>query len=452
MQPLKLPSLSEFRQQRARLELDYFVNWATPAYSRPLHLGPLVSKLERAARGECIRVVCSAPPRHAKTETVLHFIAWALWQWPHLSISYSTYADRLSRSKSRKARALAEKLGVLLAPGSRSLNEWRTMEGGGLLAGGVGGPLTGHGVNIGLIDDPVKNRLEAESAAKRQAIEDWAHDVLTTRVEPGGSIFCFMTRWHPDDLSGLLLREGFEHIHLPAISDDGRPLWPERWPLDELERKRAAVGPYTWESLYQGRPRPRGASVFSEPHTYKKLPNVYRAAGGLDLSYSAKTSSDHSAFVKMARLGDVFFVVEAMRHQVRAPEFKKLVHLRCAAEPTVRTVRWYTSTTERGVGELFATGDDAVPVNSILARGDKHTRAIAYAAAWNAGRVLVPEGEPWVDEFVAEHMAFTGVNDSEDDQVDASVAAFDELAGGDEEVSGEPAEPTERTGIFYSQL
>ncbi len=442
-----LPSPEECGDNLARRSLLDFVPWATPVYSAPRHLARLVDRLEAAARGETVRVVCHAPPRHAKTETVLHFLAWALWQWPELNLSYSTYADRLSRSKSRKARQIAERIGVQLATDSRSVNEWRTTKGGGLLAGGVGGPLTGHGVNVAIIDDPVKNRIEAESPVKREHLVDWAHDVLTTRVEPGGSIFCFMTRWHPDDLSGVLLGEDFEDIHLPAISDDGAALWPERWSIEELERKKKSVGLYTWDSLYQGRPRSRGAAIFDAPKTYSRLPEIYRAAGGLDLAYSAKKSSDHSCFVKAVAAGDVTYIVDVVRRQVRAPAFKSIVFERCKTPPKVRTTRWYTSTTEQGSGDLFGTGDDAVTVRSIIAKGDKFIRSMRYASRWNQGLVLVPEDAPWLEDFIVEHMAFTGLEGGRDDQVDAAVAADDELEESSGPIDPEPTEATEQTGL-----
>ena len=221
-----VPSLDDLEAELEMRDLVRFVPRVSPKYMAPTHLAPLLRRFELAAEGIPQRVCCSAPPRHAKTESVLHVPAFVLRRHPEKTISYSTYGDRLSRKGSRKARAIVRRLGIET---TSTINEWRTEDGGGVLAGGVGGPLTGYGIDIAIIDDPVKNRVEAESATYRARLSDWKNDVLTTRIEPGGSIFAFMTRWHPDDLIGELVSEGYEYINLPALDADERPLWPERW-------------------------------------------------------------------------------------------------------------------------------------------------------------------------------------------------------------------------------
>jgi predicted phage terminase large subunit-like protein len=424
---LSLFKLEDIRAERARRSLSYFVPHTSPEYMEPKHLAPLIECFEKALRGEPQYVVCHAPPRHSKTETTLHYIPWALKQKPELVFSYSTYGDRLSRSKSRKARMLAERAGVRLV--SNSLNEWRTEEGGGLLAGGVGGPLVGYGVNIAIVDDPIKDRLQAESPAYRERLWDWFNDVLFSRIEPEGSCFVFMTRWHPDDLSGRLAKEGWRYICLPAVNENEEALWPERWPLEALAKKKAR-GAYTWASIYQGSPRPRGGSVFGEAHVYTELPKVYQAGFGLDLSYSAKTSSDYSVVVKMLKDGyGKKYVVDVIRRQVRAPKFKKVCRLLHRREPTAPW-RWYGSGTEIGSADFFTEAPRGIPLEIVPAKGDKFIRAQHYAAEWNAGNILVPRSAPWLDDFLAEHASFTGVGDGEDDQVDAAVACNDVLDGG----------------------
>lgn len=438
-----LPNLEAVDEELEHRSLVDFIPRLSPRYMAPRHLAPLLERFERAIDGEPQLICCSAPPRHAKTESVLHVPAFGLRRKPELRFSYSTYADRLSRSKSRKARALVEAAGIRLD--STNLNEWRTPEGGGLLAGGVGGPLTGHGVDILIVDDPVKNRVEAESKVYRDRLLDWWRDVASTRIEPGGSAFIFMTRWHTDDLIGVLVDEGFTYINLPALSSGNEALWPERWPVDALTKRKKLVGPYTWASLFQGSPRPRGGNVFNDVWTYAELPIVYTTAFGLDLAYSAKTKGDWSVAVLMARAGDVFYVLDVRRKQVRAPIFKRIcrkLHVQNRSAPW----RWYAPGPEMGVADLFNEGDRPVPVQALTPKGDKFVRAIDYAAAWNDKRVLLPKAAPWLDDFVKEHAAFTGQNDDNDDCVDAAVAAFDELNDGtaDVEVPEKPRRATPR--------
>lgn len=283
--------------------------------------------------------------------------------------------------------------------------------------------------NCAIVDDPIKNRAEAESAVKRGGLVDWMRDVLLTRIEPGGSVFVFMTRWHPDDLVGTLVDEGFECINLPAISEDGAPLWPERWPLDALRAREVEVGAYTWASLYQGQPRPRGSRVFEGVTNYAPsgLPVVYSVAAGVDSAYSMAKTADYSAYVEMKRAGEYYYVTDARRVREPMPQFKGRLRVVHERHPSMRW-RWYVATSELGAASLFAEGENGVPMHGMVARADKFVRALRYAAAWNAGKVLLPERAPWLEDFVSEHAGFTGVNDKRDDLVDAAVAAFDELS------------------------
>ncbi|MCC6747974.1 MAG: phage terminase large subunit [Deltaproteobacteria bacterium] len=426
---LPIPSIAAVDAELELRRLETFIPKLSPRYSAPKHLAPLLERIEAAVEGQPQRVCCSAPPRHAKSESVLHVPAFALRRKPELVFGYATYADRLSRSKSRRARQLALDAGVSVSVDA--LNEWRTPEGGGLLATGVGGPLTGHGIDgILFVDDPVKNRVEAESAVYRERLMDWWRDVASTRIEPGGSVFVFATRWHEDDLIGQLVREGFDYINLPALDAEGRALWPERWTADALRTRRREVGEYTWASLYQGQPRPRGGRVFGDVVlcTPKALEEAkakgWRESFGLDVAYTARTSSDYSVAIHLARVGDTFYVLNVVRVQLPPPALiERCLTLR-KAHATARW-RWYAAGTEEGIGAFLR---EKLPLRQLPPKGDKFTRAQPVAAAWAAGKVLVPEGAPWVPAFVDELAAFTGTaGDAHDDQVDALAAAFDEL-------------------------
>lgn len=429
----------------AKRSLQDFIPLSTKGFSSPYHLKPLTAELEAVfMKKKPARVVCHAPPRHGKTDSVLRFIAWCIWQNPKIRIAYCTYGADLSHEKARVARDLAVELGVRLY--TERVDRWTTLEGGGLWSTGVMGPLTGKGFDIVIIDDPFKNRVEAESPGYRDRVREWFRSVARTRLEPGGAIIVFATRWHPDDLSGTLVKEGYKYLHLPAISDDSKPLWPERFDIPALLELKRDVHEYTWDSLYQGRPRPRGATVFKGPKVYSKLPTVYTAAFGVDLAYSTKTSADHSAVVKMLESNGLWYVTYAHRAQVRARVFKKRCRKLHIKERSARWL-WYGATTEAGAADLFNEGPREVPLEYELARGDKLVRSMKYADKWNKGRVLVPSSAPWLDEFIAEHMAFTGLDDDEDDQVDAGTAAFDLLDNVDTGELPDKPPTSPRTGI-----
>lgn len=400
-------------------------------YVKPLHLAPLLSELERIQRGEQVRIVCHTPPRGAKTETLLSAVSWWLDRHPDWEIAYCSYNATQARSKAVKARDWAKAMGVPVV--RDTVVEWRTPQGGGCIARGVGEGITGQGVDVAIVDDPVKDRQEAESALKRQRCLDWFNEALFTRGNPSSaakpkprSIIVNMARWHPDDLAGTLVKQGWRYIKLPAL-DEGRSFWPEMWTPSQLEEIRAQLGPYSFEALYQGSPRPRGGAVFGDPWVFTEAPVNYRAAIGLDLAYSESTASDWSVAVVMARLNGYFYVLDVVRSQQRAPEFVSTVRQLGQRYPTAR-MRWYGSAIEtKGLGPFIRP---SLPkLEALTTTSDKFIRAQPYAAAWNAGKVLLPDGgAPWLNQFVDEHVNFTGVADLHDDVVDAAAAAYDALA------------------------
>lgn len=431
------------KAQRSRIAaspdsgLAEFIPAITPGYTRPDHLGPLIALLERA-RHEPVRAVIHAPPRHGKTDTVLHAIAWYLRKDTDLAIAYATYGIELAVSKSRDARAMARSAGVELDPSAKSVGEWRTKEGGRAVFTAMNGSLTGKGFQVLFVDDPFKNRIQAESPTYRNRIWDLWQGSTINRVEPRGSAIVLATRWHPEDLSGRLIAEGWQYLRLPALSDDGRALWPERWPAHELEQRRREVGEYTWASLYQGVPRPRGGAVFNdEPKLYTPealgLVTGYRDGIGVDFAYTARKHADYSSAVVMRshepqRGRRTYYVLDCVRKQLLAPEFAA-EGARLQQEHGGCKAMGYVTVFEKMIVPFMA--DRGFQVEARRVKADKFTRAQPYAASWNDGRVLLPEDvgpDSWVNVFLAEHLSFTGQDDAHDDQVDAGAAAHDLLA------------------------
>lgn len=421
--------------------LDWIPRYA-PGYAAPRHLEPLCALLERAER-EPVQAVVHAPPRHGKTETILAALARYMQRKPNKRHAYITYQADLAKEKSRRVQDLAMAAGVELR--TRAVAHWWTRQNGALFTAGVRGPFTGRGVDgLMVIDDPFKSRLEAESETVRSQVSQWFKDVAYTRREPGCSIIIVMTRWHPKDLAGEKIEGGWENICLPAIDRDDlgidHALWPERYDLEELRKIEKEVGSYTWSSLYQGAPRGRGGAVFEGVHCYDQLPaKMYRTGLGFDLSYTVKKWSDYSAAVAMRAVEDTYHVAEAIRMQARAPEFKRAALAFVGRHGRLARRRWYCSGTELGVADLLkasdgSPGEKSLDVGAEITKLDKFTRAQPMAAAWNDGRVLVPSQElvdsdperfAWVEKYVTEIVGFTGLDDGNDDQVDASVAAYD---------------------------
>jgi phage terminase large subunit-like protein len=418
----------EIRNRRRSGPLMDFVPWVSPRWDAPRHLEPLVELFERIARGERVRALVSLPPQHGKTETTLHGLIWILLRKPETLAAFATYNQHYAYGRSRQAIELGKRAGLEFRDADQAMAEWRTKAGGGLLATGVGGTLTGYGVQLLVVDDPFKNRQEAESATVRDGVDAWFRSTALSRLHPGASALVVHTRWHPDDLIGRLEREGtYDVINLAAIRPDGSALWPSRRPLEFIEDQRRDLGDYEFESLYLGRPKPRGASVFSGL-TIGEPAAAVRYAIGVDLAYSARTKSDYSTAVVLAldahARPPTACVVEVLRIQCDAPAFGARLAELSSRYPGAG-LHWYAGGTEKGVADLLAS--QGVKIQTRPALADKFVRAQATAAAWNGGRITVRRA-PWLDVFARELSSFTGAGDLHDDQVDALVAAWDALA------------------------
>ena len=401
----------------------------SPRFEPPCHLAPVVDLLERSRR-EPVRGLVSVPPRHGKTELISHGLAWLLDVDPRRTHAYVTYAAQVAYSKSRAIRDYARSLGVAIRADAEALHEWRTPERGGLLATGIGGPLTGHGVDgVLVVDDPTKNREEAESAVLREKTFGWFTSVALTRIEPRGSVIVVHTRWHEDDLIGRLAgEEGWEYVNLPAVDPAGMALWPSRWPVDELDKKRRAVGEHDWYSLFQGDPRPRGGRLFGDPARFEAGSSLagWRIVIGVDPAASEKTHADYTAIVVLAVMGSaeqlVARVLEVVRVQAEIPAVcDRLIELqgRWGAPLVIESA---------GVGvavpQMLRRIAPKLHLVEVKPRGDKFVRAQPLAAAWAQGRVLVPLSAPWLGDYLHELGSFTGLGDRHDDQVDATAHAF----------------------------
>jgi predicted phage terminase large subunit-like protein len=418
-----------------KLPLLDFIPALNPHFVRPTWLASIAEGVfDPVVRGEVVRALNSTPPQHGKTELELHAIVQLLLRRPHQTHALVMHTATLAESKSATCREYAIRAGVRLRNDTTAKREWRTVEGGGLLAIGIGGPLTGQKVDgLMVIDDPYKNRPEAESPIYRQRVRDFFDSVATTRIHKTTSIVVTHTRFHPDDLIGQLAQQRdvddpskprWAQRNLPAIDEHGRALCEELHPLRML-REIEATNEYDWWSIYMGSPRVRGASLFQDVYHYEDAPREYRIAVGVDFAYTAKTRADFSAAVVLAESDGKFYVLDVVRAQEKLPDFCARLRQLRATYPTAKWL-WYASTTEQGIADLLRE-ELGFPLRSELATADKLIRAQPTGGAWKSGKVLLPTKATWLQAFVSEVCGFTGVNDRHDDQVDALAAAYDQL-------------------------
>ena len=259
------------------MELVYHGRW-----QRARHLDLLCDVLEEVERGDLTRLIITMPPRHGKSMTVTEsFPSWFIGRNPDrrvIEVSYgSELAQKFGLSNRRKIEEFGMDIfGIRVSSENASKTNWGLVGySGGMISAGIGGSITGQGADLLIIDDPIKNRKEAESQTYRDSIWSEWQDTLSSRLHPKGRVVVIMTRWHEDDLVGRLLEQSslWQVINLPAEAEEndilgrekGQLLWPEhefneKW----CAEKKAELGTRSWESLYQGHPRPSDGNLFRQ--------------------------------------------------------------------------------------------------------------------------------------------------------------------------------------------
>jgi predicted phage terminase large subunit-like protein len=415
------------------------------------HLRLIDHYLAKVLSGEIKKLIFGMPPRHGKTEKVtVRFPSAFLELDPTQRVIIAAYNDTLARKFSRKVRRLVRGR-VPLNDERTAVEDWETLAGGGLRAVGVGAGIAGQGGNLILVDDPVKNREEAESPTYREKVYDWYTDDLYTRLEPGAAIVITMTRWHEDDLVGRILASedgpNWTVVNLPALAGPndvlgravGDALCPERYDEKALAGIRRVMGERSFASLYQQEPSPAKGLIFDtsqfrfyttpehpiieDGRAVPYLPPVFAShLQSWDMTFKDTTGADNVAGHFWSRLGaDVYLrdrkhgvmefikAITAVLDLTRAhPEaVLKLVEDKANGPAVISTLR-------RKIPGLVAVDPE----------GSKISRAWAVTPMIEGGNVWLPHPAiaPWVKGFLLECSRFPF--GKHDDDVDAMTQAL----------------------------
>lgn len=406
---------------------------------------------DRIVTGDA-RLALTIPPRHGKSELCsVWLVVWLLTMRPQSRIGLVTYGHQFSAKWGRRIRAIirehGETLGLHINPEKDAANDFELLEGGSVLCTGVGGVLTGHGFDVMVVDDPYKNRADAESEVIRAGVLEWWQSTARSRLEPGASVIALMQRWREDDLVGWLMSdasgEEWELINLPAIAEDGDPigrevgdaLWPERYPGDALTAIKAGVGSYNWASQFQQRPNPAGGAVFQRRYfryfahgdgcyeltdedgsVRRPLISDCWLFQTADTALKAKTQSDWTVCTTFAVTPDNdLLVLSVDRARLEVPD--QLAWLYGVRERYPRLRYQGIEPKASGIGIIQQARRDGKPFRELGgAEVDKITRASAAAILYENGKVFHRAGAEWLDDLESELVAFP--NGKHDDQVD----------------------------------
>jgi len=475
---LEAPRLSSVQNNLAKRKFLRFVLHNKPDYRVNWHHRYICEVLDKFARREITNLMIFVPPQHGKSElSSRQFPAYKLGLDPNCRIAVCSYSGDLSFGFNRDAQRIIDTSTYASVFPDTKLNgknvasdaKGATLRNsevfeivghrGFFKAAYVRGPLTGTSVDLGIIDDPFKDRIEAESEIIRRNVWAWYTDVFKTRLHNGSQQLLLQTRWHEDDLAGRLLKEDdaralkglprkWTVISLPAIKENnnnpndprqiGEALWEEQHSKETiLEQKESS--PRTYNSLYQQNPRPlEGNIIKTEKFGLITWPEFLDRTKNreviwqfkVDTAYTEKTQNDPSAILSACLVDNITYIrrVQSVRKELPAlceyidefaqangyglksyiriePKASGLSVVQSIKKATTVNVEQYKFPRVRGVRM-----DDK----------DKIVRAHAITDIIQVGRVvLIEDGSGWTTTFKNQCSAFP--NSTHDDEVDIFV-------------------------------
>ena len=422
-----------------------FVKSMWPGFISGRHHAVMAKKFEEIAAGKLKRLIINCPPRHTKSEFASYLLpAWFLGKFPNKKVIQTSHTAELAVGFGRKVRNLVDSdvyakifPNVALRQDSKAAGRWSTNAAGEYFAIGVGGAVTGKGADLLIIDDP-HSEQEATLAETSPEIYDKTYEWFTSgprqRLQPGGAIVVVQTRWSKRDLTGQVLkasaqREGdeWEVIEFPAILPSQKPLWPEFWPMEELEALRNELPNSKWQAQYQQNPTSESAAIIKREWwkiwEEDEPPYCEFTLMAWDTAFEANNRADYSA----CTLWGVFdhpdetgtaqtnlILINAFRDRMEFPLLKKRAIEEYKEWQPDSVIIEKKASGAPLIYELRAMG---IPVQDFTpVRGnDKITRLNAISDIFASGRVWAPNAR-WAEEVIDEVASFPG--GEHDDYVD----------------------------------
>jgi len=439
---------AEVREKSQEKFMD-FVHAVWPTFIDGRHHKLMAEKFEEIAQGKTKRLIINMPPRHTKSEFASYLLpAWFLGKFPNKKIIQCSNTAELAVGFGRKVRNLVDSEiyskifpNVGLRADSKAAGRWSTSGNGEYFAIGVGGTVTGKGADLLIIDDP-HSEQEAKLAAADPSVFDNVYEWYTSgprqRLQPGGSIVVVMTRWAKRDLTGKILqamvdRDGdeWEIIELPAILPSDKPLWPEFWSYEELDKLRTELPLSKWQAQYQQDPTSEEGAIVKREWWQvwegDRPPSCHFIIQSWDTAFTKNERSDYSActtwgvFYKDENEADPHIILlDALKERMEFPDLKqRALEMYQDWEPDACIVEAKAS----GAPLVFELRRMGIPVQEFTpVRGnDKITRLNAVSDLFASGKVWAPR-KRWAEEVVEEVAAFP--NSDHDDLVDSTTQAL----------------------------
>jgi predicted phage terminase large subunit-like protein len=438
-------------QEKAQVDFMAYVNYVWPNFIYGRHHEKMARAFERVARGEVKRLIINMPPRHTKSEFASYLLpSWFLGLFPGKKIIQTSHTAELAVGFGRKVRNLVDSDAykdifpqVALQSDSKAAGRWATNYGGDYFAIGVGGAVTGKGADLLIIDDPHSEQEAALSEVNPEIYDktyEWYTSGPRQRLQPGGAIVVVMTRWSKKDLTGQVLKaaaqrsgEEWEVIDFPAILPSGKPLWPEFWPLDQLEALKTELPNGKWMAQYMQQPTSDVSAIVKREWwkiwDHEDPPHCEFIIQSWDTAFLKTERSDYSActtwgvFYKPDDTGlnqANIILLNAFKQRMEFPELKQRA-MREFKEWSPDTL--VVEAKAAGSPLIFELRAMGIPVQEYTpSKGnDKIARLNSVADMFASGLVWVPNTH-WAEELIEEVASFP--SGEHDDMVDSMSQAL----------------------------
>ncbi|MBE0469582.1 MAG: phage terminase large subunit [Methyloprofundus sp.] len=395
-------------------------------------------------------LILGAPPQHGKSDIVSRYLpAFIFGLNPNIRVAGISYGKDLASDMNRDVQR------IMLSPeykiifpqsslakskasdSSRRNNSTFEVTGfrGSYTAQGVGGALTGKKVDLGIIDDAIKNASEALSTTVKEGVWSWYTSTFLTRLSKNSGQIIMATRWAVDDLSGKVTEKtpGAKVLSFKAISDEGKALIPELHPIEKLLETKAVLSDYFWSAMYQQSPVVLGGGLFKTEwwRFYSTLPKISYRVIYADTAQKTKEHNDYSVLQcwGVGHYDKKIYLLDMIRGKWEAPQLltqAKAFYDKHKAAQGVGTLRQIKiEDKSSGTGLIQQLKQMGVPVVGIPRSTDKVSRALDVAPQIEVGNVYLPEGTAWLSDYLSEFAAFP--NAAHDDTVDPTIDAINDM-------------------------
>ena len=433
-------------QNKAKNDFLSFVKCVWPEFVEGPHHRHIAEKFNKLASGEITRLIVNMPPRHTKSEFASYLLpAWMVGRDPKLKIIQATHTGELAIRFGRKAKTLidsedyAKIFETRLREDSQAAGRWETAQGGEYFAAGVGGAITGRGADLLIIDDP-HSEQDALSPTAMESAYEWYTSGPRQRLQPGAKIVLVMTRWSTKDLTGKLIAhqkeaksDQWDVVEFPAIMDHGtnpKPVWPQYWKLEELEKVKATLPVGKWNAQWMQHPTSEEGAIIKREwwmkYDHEEIPPLHHVIQSYDTAFLKKETADYSAittwgvFYPDEDSAPALLLLDAIKGRYEFPELRRLA---------LEQYKYWQP--ESVIIEAKASGlpltyelrqMDIPVVNFTPSKGnDKHARVNAVAPLFESGMIYAPE-QKFAEEVIEECASFPFGD--HDDLVDSTTQAI----------------------------